>query len=228
MNDFFARTRGLLGEERFAALQSAKILLVGVGGVGGHTAEFLIRSGIGQLTVMDGDRVEETNVNRQAVANSTTLGRFKTEVAKELLLKINPSASIRCITEFFGEANVSTVFSEKYDFVLDAIDSVDAKVLLIRECVEKGIPILSAMGAGNRFGLPRYTVTDIYRTQNDGLAKRMRKRLRECGIQSLPCVVCDTPADKSDGVPKSISYHPAAAATVMAAYAVNFLTGDLP
>jgi len=222
LTDIFARTKLLLGES-FEKLSRARVLVVGVGGVGGFVAEFLARAGVGGITIVDFDTVEPTNTNRQVIALQSTVGRLKTGVLAQRLKDINPDLEIRAISKRFNEQTKDEVFDGHYDFVVDAIDSLGDKVLLIETALSKGLRTISATGAGNRYGIPDFEVKDIYKTSDDGLAKALRKKLREKGVTALPCVCSKTPAEKVDGAVGSISYYPAACACVLAAYVVNNL-----
>ncbi len=200
----FDRTEQLIGD--MTPLSKASVLLVGVGGVGGYAFETLVRGGIGTLTVVDGDRFEESNLNRQLLALVSTVGRPKVEVAAERAAQIDPACSVRALPFRFDAATCETVFDRHYDYVVDAIDSVADKVLLICECKRRGIPVVSAMGAGSRLD-DEFSVRDIYETSYDGLAKAMRKRLREAGIDRLKVVCSALPPLSAPG--SSVSYPPA-------------------
>ena len=213
----------LLGDERFERLSAASVLVVGVGGVGGFAAEFLTRAGVGIITVVDFDTVDVTNINRQIIALQSTTGRLKTDVIEERLKDINSDLAIRTVSKRFNEQTKAEVFDRHYDFVIDAIDSLNDKALLIETALGKGLKIISAMGAGNRYGIPDFEVKDIYKTSGDGLAKALRKKMRGKGIAALPCVCSKTSSKKIDGAVGSISYYPAACACVIAAYVVNNL-----
>lgn len=200
----FDRTEQLIGD--MTPLSKASVLLVGVGGVGGYAFETLVRGGIGTLTVVDGDRFEESNLNRQLLALVSTVGRPKVEVAAERAAQINPDCTVRALPFRFDAATCETVFDRHYDYVVDAIDSVADKVLLVCESKRRGIPVVSAMGAGSRLD-DEFSVRDIYETSYDGLAKAVRKRLREAGIDRLKVVCSALPPLSAPG--SSVSYPPA-------------------
>lgn len=220
-----SRTEILIGEEGVRTLQNKKVTLVGVGGVGGYTAVMLVRAGLGNLTIIDFDKVDKSNINRQVVANSNTIGRSKVDVLAEMLLEINPDLQLNVFNQRVNEGNIPQLI-EKCDMCIDAIDSVRDKVALIVHCKRNNIPIISAMGAGNRVDIPRFYLTDIYKTHDDGLAKVIRKRLREEGVESLEVVTAETkPLDaKSDKV-GSISYYPAMCGITIAAVVINKFIG---
>ena len=214
------RTKSLVGEENIKKLENAFVTVVGVGGVGGYVALFLARAGISKFTLIDFDKVEESNINRQIVATKKTIGKLKTEILKDMLLEINPNISVKVFSERLKEENVEKLI-QKDTFCVDCIDSVADKVALIEYCYQNKIPIVSSMGAGNRIDIPDFKVMDIYKTSNDGLAKVLRKRLKEKGIQKLTVVCPSSPAIKKGGEVGSISYYPPMCAGVVSAYVVN-------
>lgn len=215
-----SRTEALLGKENIEKLSKKRITIVGTGGVGGYVALMLARAGIENLKLIDFDVVSSSNINRQVVARTNTLGRAKVEVLKEDLLLINENLKIEAINAKIDSANL-----EKYirdvDYVVDAIDSVNDKVALIIYCKRKGINIISAMGAGNRYDIPQFYLTDIYKTHDDGLAKVVRRKLREEGIKNLDVVTCNSKPLKVEGVIGSISYYPATCGCVLAGAIIN-------
>ena len=212
------RTKSLLGENGIKKLQNASVTIVGVGGVGGEVAVLLARAGIGRLRLIDFDVVDETNINRQAVAYTNTVGKKKTDVLAEIIKKINPNCLVEAISKRLTKENVGELLENS--FVVDAIDSVQDKVELIDYATKNNLQIVSAMGAGNRFDYPYFKVVDIYKTSNDGLAKVLRKKLKERGVKKLQVVAPESVAQKISPV-GSISYYPVACATVVSAYVVN-------
>ena len=212
------RTKSLLGEDGIKKLQNASVTIVGVGGVGGEVAVLLARAGIGRLRLIDFDVVDETNINRQAVAYTNTVGKKKTDVLAEIIKKINPNCLVEAIPKRLTKENVGELLGDF--FVVDAIDSVQDKVELIDYATKNNLQIISAMGAGNRFDYPYFKVVDIYKTSNDGLAKVLRKKLKERGVKKLQVVAPESVAQKISPV-GSISYYPVACATVVSAYVVN-------
>lgn len=221
MSEFNSRTQILIGQHSVDKLTCANILIVGVGGVGGYALEILARCGIGNLTIVDGDCIDSSNINRQIIALNSTVGLPKVEVFKERLLDINPNINIQAKFMRFNEETLEEIFHAKYDYVIDAIDSIQDKLLLIKTCKERGIDIISAMGAGNRYGLCDYKIMDIYKTSNDGLAKKMRKLLRDNNIKNLDVVATDLSAMKIDGTVGSIAYMPALAGVKLASFVIN-------
>lgn len=222
------RTGVLIGEKGLNKLDESHVAVIGIGGVGGYVATMLARAGIGNITLVDFDVVDETNINRQLVANTTTVGLFKTEVMKKQLLEINPNCKITIQNKRINLENMEKILSVDFDFVVDAIDSVQDKVELICFCKEKQIPIISAMGAGNRISIPNFKVCDVYKTSNDGLAKILRKKLRERDIVQLDVVTCDeSPIKNSNNIIGSISYFPAMCGCVISAYVIQNLLKNI-
>ncbi len=214
------RTSLLIGEEGVKNLSQKWVTIVGVGGVGGVAAHMLARAGVGKLTFIDFDKVSSSNINRQMVANVNTIGKLKVKVLKAQLLEINPSLEIDVISKRLTKENLDII--PACDMVVDAIDSVKDKVALIVHCKEKGLPIISAMGAGNRYDVPKFYLTDIYKTHDDGLAKVIRKKLREAGVKNLDVVTCDSkPVENHSGTVGSISYYPAMCGITISAVIIN-------
>lgn len=216
-----SRTELLIGQEGVEKLKSKSVILIGVGGVGGYVATMLVRAGIGKIKLVDFDKVSQSNINRQVVANVNTIGRSKVEVLKEMLLEINPNLNCQIVDQRLTEQNVSEIVTP-CDMCIDAIDSVSDKLSLIIYCKAHNINIISAMGAGNRVSVPRFYLTDIYKTHDDGLAKAIRKKLRENGIESLDVVTCEEKALQVEGrTIGSISYYPAMCGITLAAVVIN-------
>lgn len=222
-----SRTESLIGKENVEKLSQKHITVVGVGGVGGYTAVMLARAGIENMTIIDFDEVAPSNLNRQIVAYQSTIGRKKVDVLKDMLLDINPNMSITAYDKRLTKANISSLITQT-DIVIDAIDSVKDKLDLIEYCKNNNVYILSAMGAGNRYAIPEFELTDIYYTHDDGLAKKLRNELRKRGISSLDVVASKFKARKVEGVIGSISYYPASSGCFISAVIVNkIIQGDL-
>ena len=219
-----SRTELLLGKENIEKISKSHVTIVGTGGVGGYVALFLARAGISKFTIIDFDKITPSNINRQAVAFTDTIGLDKVKVLKDMILKINPDAHIDAVNERLCEENVVKLVKND-TFVVDAIDSVKDKVALICYCKKNNINIISAMGAGNRFDSPSFTVVDIEKTHDDGLAKAIRKRLRELGIKGLDVAISYSKPQKFDKIIGSISYYPPACACVIASYVINKIIG---
>lgn len=183
-NSWKARTQLLIGEEAIARLSNAHVLVAGLGGVGAYAAEQLVRAGVGQLTIVDGDKVNPTNRNRQLPALISTTGRPKTEVMAERLLDINPDLKLIVIQEYIKDQRMIDILETGYDYVVDAIDTLSPKVYLIYHTMRLGMPMISSMGAGGKFDPSQVKVVDISQTNNCKLAYYMRKRLHKLGIWS--------------------------------------------
>lgn len=184
----FSRTELLLGKEGMERLYSARVAIFGIGGVGGHCVEALARSGIGEFDLIDNDDVSLTNLNRQLVATCDTIGRSKVEVMKERILSINPNAVVHLHQRFFLPENADEFKFEKYDYVVDAVDTVSAKIELILKSQAAGTPVISSMGAGNKLDPTAFEVADIYKTSVCPLARVMRRELKKRGVKNLKVV----------------------------------------
>lgn len=182
-NDWLTRTRMLLGEDALNKIQNANIAVIGIGGVGGGVAEGLVRCGASCLTFIDKDIVEKSNINRQVVALNSTIGQYKTEVMKRRALDINPEANIAAVNKFLMPDNIEEFNLNQYDYIVDAIDNVTAKIELCFWCYNNNIKSISCMGTGNRFNANGFRATDIYETKEDPLAKVMRRELRKKGVE---------------------------------------------
>jgi len=184
----FSRTQLLLGEEAMNRLAESKVAVFGIGGVGGYVCEALVRSGVGHFDLIDDDKVCLTNINRQIIATRKTVGKYKAEVMKERMLEINPNADIAIHKCFFLPENADTFPFDEYDYVVDAVDTVTAKIELVMVCRDKNIPIISSMGAGNKLDASAFRVADIYKTKMCPLAKVMRHELKKRGVKKLKVV----------------------------------------
>lgn len=182
--DWLERTKLLMGEVAVERYISAHILIVGVGGVGAYAAEMLVRSGVGELTIVDADVVSESNLNRQLIALHSTLGKSKVEVLKKRLLDINPNLKIHSFNEFLKDERIPELLdSVRFDYVVDAIDTLSPKVFLIQHAIERKIPLISSMGAGAKFDITKISIADISKSYNCALAKAVRKRLSKVGVK---------------------------------------------
>ena len=223
-NDRFQRFKLLIGTENFSKLSKSTVAIFGVGGVGSFAVEALARSGVGHLILIDKDNIDVTNINRQLHALTSTVGRSKVEVMRERIREINPAAQVDAIQKFFlpGE-NVEDFFICRYDYVVDAIDTLTAKIFLVEECTRRGIKIISSMGAGNKLDATRFKVGDIFQTSVDPVAKVMRKKLRERGIESLKVVWSDEPPRPVKDFIGSTAFVPSVAGLILAGAVVNEL-----
>ena len=184
----FSRTELLLGKESMERLANARVAVFGVGGVGGYTVEALVRSGVGTIDLIDDDKVCLTNLNRQIIATRKTVGQYKADVMKERILEINPNAVIHVHKCFFLPENSDEFDFSQYSYVVDAVDTVTAKIALVLKAQEAGVPVISSMGAGNKLNPADFEVADIYKTSVCPLAKVMRRELKKRGVKHLKVV----------------------------------------
>ena len=243
MGEQFSRTELLLGRQAMEILARSRVAVFGIGGVGGYVCEALARSGVGAFDLVDDDRVCLTNLNRQIIATHETLGRLKTEVMAERIRQINPQADVRVRSCFFLPENADTFPFPDYDYVVDAVDTVAAKIALAVKCAETGTPLVSSMGAGNKLDPTAFRVTDIYRTKTDPLARVMRRELKKRGIRKLKVVYSEEPPIRPRGdtagdgpaddgrqppprqfVPGSTAFVPSVAGLILAGEVVKDLT----
>ena len=191
MQDQYSRTQLLLGAEAMEKLKGARVAVFGIGGVGGYVCEGLVRSGVGAFDLVDDDKVCLTNLNRQIIATRKTVGKYKVDVMRERMLEINPDCDVRVHKCFYLPETAAEFNFSDYDYVVDAVDTVTAKVTLVLEAQTAGVPIISCMGAGNKLDPSRFRVADIYKTQGCPLARVMRTALRKRGVKKLKVVYSD-------------------------------------
>lgn len=191
MLDQFSRTQLLLGADAMESLNSKRVAVFGIGGVGGYVCEALVRSGIGSFDLIDDDKVCLTNLNRQIIATRKTLGKYKVEVMRDRMLEINPDAKIEIHKCFFLPENADDFAFSEYDYIVDAVDTVTAKIELIMRAQKEGVPIISAMGAGNKLDPGRLKIADIYDTKICPLARVMRRELKKRNVKKLKVVYSD-------------------------------------
>lgn len=184
----FSRTELLFGKEAMDKLAGSKVAVFGIGGVGGYVCEALVRSGVGAFDMIDDDKVCLTNLNRQIIATRSTVGKYKTDVMRDRMLDINPNVEVEVHKCFFLPENADDFPWDSYDYVVDAVDTVTAKIALVMKCKEKNIPIISSMGAGNKLDGSQFKVADIYKTKVCPLAKVMRRELKKRGVKKLKVV----------------------------------------
>ncbi|CCQ96015.1 putative factor involved in sulfur-containing coenzyme synthesis [[Clostridium] ultunense Esp] len=231
MDSRFSRTELLLGKDGIEILKNSRVAVFGVGGVGSFASEALVRSGLGEIIIVDYDIIDITNINRQIHATSKTVGFSKVEVMKERLLEINPNLNIRAVKDIYKEENKDRLLSSDYDYVIDAIDMISAKINLIENCKRLNIPIISCMGAGNKLNPTLLQVGDIYETNTCPLAKVMRNKLRKRNIQDLKVVWSTEKPIKVNlekegarkAVPGSVSFVPSVAGLILASEVVKDL-----
>jgi len=221
---WYERTESLIGKENIEKLKNAHVAVFGVGGVGSFVVEALIRAGIGEITVIDGDKVSESNINRQLIATTKTINIPKVHIIEERAKDINPEIKINAIYDFYTPENRDNFFINKYDYVVDAIDSVSNKVDLIKTCYDKKIQIISSMGTANKLNPTMFEVTDIYKTSVCPLAKVMRKKLKELNVEKLKVLYSkELPVKPVESEIKlgSISFVPSTAGLIIASEVIG-------
>lgn len=233
MNDIFLRTRMILGDEAMERLRRSHVAVFGLGGVGSYAAEALARSGVGELTLIDRDTVSSSNINRQLYALHSTVGQFKAEVAARRCLDIDPSIRVHPLRATYDAAHREEFFAANYDYIIDAIDLVSCKLDLIQQAQTRGIPIVSALGTGNKLDPDRLCISDISKTSGCPLARVMRRELKARGIRHLPVVFSpeeaaptrqlDTPDPGRRSVPASVAWVPSCAGLMLGGYVVQAL-----
>lgn len=233
MEDQFSRTEMLLGEEGLRRLSRARVAVFGVGGVGGYAVEALARSGVGALDLIDSDRVSLSNLNRQIIALHSTVGQYKVDAAAARVKDINPACAVESYRVFYTEETRAQFDFTRYDYVIDAIDTVTGKLALVMQAQEASVPIISSMGAGNKLDPTAFEVADIYKTAVCPLARVMRRELKKRGVRHLKVVYSREPprtpaeeaADPESGrrVPGSIAFVPSAAGLILAGEVVRDL-----
>lgn len=239
MSEQLIRTELLLGPEAMKRLAECRVAVFGVGGVGGHVCEALARTGIRHFMLVDNDRVSVSNINRQIIATHRTVGRVKVEVMKERILEIDPEAEVEIREAFLLPDNIGDFDLERFDYIVDAIDTVAAKLCLAQFAAEKGLRLISSMGAGNKLDPGRFRITDISKTTMDPLARVMRKELKARGVQHLKVLWSDEPAmnplplvapdpgSSRRSVPGSTAFVPSVAGLMIAGEVIRNLTEGL-
>lgn len=232
MDNQFSRTELVYGEGTIEKLSGKRVAVFGIGGVGGYVCEALVRSGVQAFDLIDSDKISLTNINRQIIALHSTVGRSKTEVMKERMLDINPDVDVRIHNKFFLPDNADEFPFGEYDYVVDAVDTVAAKLEIITRCQAMGVPVISSMGAGNKLDPSRFRIADIYSTTMCPLAKVMRKELKARGMKALKVVFSDEPPRKSvisDGrrnAPGSTAFAPSVAGLILASEVMKDLVAS--
>lgn len=224
MEEIFSRTEILLGKDAMATLRNSSVAVFGVGGVGGYVVEALARSGVGRIDLIDNDTVSESNINRQIIATTKTIGKMKTLVAKERILEINPLCKVNTFNLFILPESIGELDFEGYNYVVDAIDTVSGKIAIIEKCNELNIPVISSMGTGNKLDPTCFEIADIFNTSVCPLARVMRTELRKKGIKKLKVlyskeepVKCKNQqfSEKGKAIPGSISFVPSVAGLII-------------
>lgn len=225
MDNRFSRLKELYGIDKVNKLKASSVLVVGLGGVGGYVVESLARSGIGTLILVDSDVVDITNINRQIIATNDTIGKLKTECFKERIKIINPHCNVILYSEYLDESNYLNILEQQVDFIVDAIDSVKSKELIIKYALENSIKIISSMGTGNRENPLQLDIVDIKKTSGDPIAKIIRKYLRDNNINKKLPVLCshELPMNKIKDVIPSNSFVPSTAGILISSYVIKEL-----
>ena len=219
----FSRTEALLGEQAMEKLKKARVAVFGIGGVGGHVVEALVRSGVGAVDIVDSDKVCLSNLNRQIIATESSIGKYKVDVMKERILDINPEAVVNVHKCFYLPEMKDEFDFSQYSYVVDAVDTVTAKIQLVMEAAEAGVPIISSMGAGNKLDPTAFQVADIYKTSVCPLAKVMRRELKKRGIKKLKVVYSREQPVVKNAVPASVAFVPSVVGLIIAGEVIKDL-----
>ena len=235
MEDKFSRTEMLIGNDGLKKLSESKVAVFGLGGVGSYVCEGLVRGGIGNFVLIDFDRVDESNINRQLIATSKTVGRQKVDLMKERILEINPDANVEVYREFYMADSQSDIITEDLSYAVDCVDTIMAKIAVICKCDELDVPVISSMGTGNKLDATMFEVADIYETSVCPLARIMKKDLRKRNIEKLKVVYskehpintndCEINKDKKFKVKGSVSFVPSVAGLIIAGEVIKDITG---
>lgn len=224
MDERFSRSTRILGEQKMEKLNKSAVIVFGIGGVGGAVLEALVRGGVGTVAVVDKDSVDITNINRQIIATNDNIGEKKVDVAEKRALSINPDIKFKKYDLFYLPETAEEIDLTQYDFIVDAIDNVTAKLELIGRANELGVPVISSMGTGNKLHPELFEITDINKTSVCPLARVMRRELKNRGVKKLTVVYSkEEPIKTENSVPGSVSFTPPVAGYLMAAYVINKL-----
>ena len=236
MDDLFIRQTMLLGQQAMARLRSCHVAVFGIGGVGSYCAEALARGGVGELTLVDHDVISRSNCNRQLIALQSTVGQYKAQVMAQRVLDINPDCRVHPVTRLYTEADKADFFSGDYDYIVDCIDMVSSKLSLIQTAMSRNIPIISAMGTGNKLDPTKFEITDLSKTRHCHLARVMRRELRDRGIQhhrvlystelARTPLPLEAPPPGKRSLPASVSWVPSVAGLMLAGDVISQLTAD--
>ncbi len=234
MEDRFSRTEMLIGTDGLEKLRNAKVAVFGIGGVGSYVCEGLARGGVGNFILVDFDKVDESNINRQIIAMENTIGNYKVDLMKERILQINPDAKVEAYREFFTDSK-SDIITEDLSYVVDCVDTVMAKISIICRCDELDVPVISAMGAGNKLDPTMFEVADIFETSVCPLARIIRKDLKKRNIEKLKVVYskeqpintndCEINLNRKDKVKGSVSFVPSVAGLILAGEVIKDIAG---
>ena len=235
MEKMFSRTEMLIKKDGLDKLRQAKIAIFGIGGVGSYVLEALVRAGVGNFVLIDGDTVAESNINRQLIATTKTIGRNKVDVAKERVLEINPNANVEIYNEFFLPNSSSNIIDKELTYVIDCVDTVTAKLEIISQCKAKDIPVISSMGTGNKLDPTKFQIADISKTSVCPLAKVMRKELKNRNITHVKVLFSKEEPIKTvsiinesnkKAIPGSISFVPSVAGLIIAGEVIRDIIGS--
>lgn len=235
MSERFYRTQMLIGSDALKKLENSRVAVFGVGGVGGYVAESLARAGVGTIDLIDNDTVSLSNINRQIIALSSSVGKLKTKVMKERILDINPEAKVNEFNTFVLPENINDFDFSKYDYVVDAIDTVSGKLAIIEKAYNEGVKVISSMGTGNKLDPTKFEISDIYKTSVCPLARVMRYELKKRGVKKLKVlyskqepIKIQNPAhnEKGKAVPGSISFVPSAAGLIIGGEVIKDLISE--
>lgn len=222
MNEQFSRTEALIGKDALEKIKNSRVIVFGIGGVGSYAAEALARAGVGDITIVDPDTVAPSNINRQLYALHSTVGMLKVEAAKARITDINPSAAVTAMPVFYSADNEKEFDFSKYDYVVDAIDTVTSKLLIICNAKKASTPVISSMGTGNKLSPCEFEVADIYKTSVCPLARVMRRELKARGVTSLKVVYSkEEPKKAGERTPASISFTPPVAGLIIASEVIK-------
>ncbi len=220
----FDRLELLIGKEGLNKLKNSNVLVLGLGGVGGYVTESLVRSGLGNITIVDFDKIDLTNLNRQIIATQNNIGKLKTEEFKKRILAINPTINIKCINQFIDEKNIEILFENKIDYLVDACDHLKTKKLIITKCLNENIPFITCTGTGNRMDPSKLRITDIRKTSYDPVAKILRKYIKEMNIKEK--VICLNSTEipiRKGGIIASNSFVPSSAGLLISSFVIKEL-----
>ena len=216
----------LLFGKKIEKIKQMTVMVVGIGGVGSYALEAITRSGVGKIIIVDNDTVDITNLNRQLIALNTNLNELKVDVAEKRIKEINPNCTVIKITEFINQSNIDLLFNEKIDYVIDAIDTIETKKLIIKECLNRNIKFISSMGTANKIDPTRFEITDIRKTSYDPIAKILRKTVKELKTNKKVMVVYSKEKPIITSKLGSVSYVPSVAGLLCASYVINDIVSD--
>lgn len=218
-----SRLESLVGEENIQKIKNLKVLILGLGGVGGYAVESIVRCGVSNITLVDGDTIKPSNINRQIVATSKNNNKYKTKEWKKRIKKINPDAVVNIINTMITEENMEVLFSDNYDYIIDCCDTSKVKIKLIKECYKKGIKIVSSMGMANKMDATKIVISTLDKTETDPLAKKIRGEIRDKEIMRNVTVVYSNEKPINNNMLGSTAYVPAVAGL----YITNFIINDV-